>query len=1317
MIYTIHLVYKSDIYAELNDFIDRKRKDYRFNWMKDHEFMKELYLDRDSTWFNSKDWEASIVKPFGINCVYSDPANKNSNAQSELAVKAVERMTKKAMLGRNLPPEDFVEACNEGCWLAARLSSSSTALDGNNPRPLEVATNGQISREQIDKQLSIFVGIGTPCLVWNPVQNKIDKKGSDITSKARWGIAWGMNGKSVRFKCPYTQSIFYGATYLSMNLDDGVNYYQFLGIKSPPLAHTTHIPRKQDTKIYVTLPEYVDKPDVAPLPVNEVIKSGEPNAMVQLLDSNGRIFQPNEQGEIVNTGHNVYNELDNNEKGGILGDLSKRGIIKDGWNGHKNEENEYNYQIMLLTHRPKEFCGKFFKKQFDDGIFQGHIKSYNKKTKMWKVQYEDDDHEEFDMQQIITHVIEHKTEVQEKTQQPVASTFTDPALNDGNDHNKDDENENEPMRNSKQNDTNKDTDETTTSEGDDDAGTTNNDETPHKEPTNIRQDFTLYSLSTEKATRFQTLPRKNERGEHPPSMDFFGAVKRRVTYNTHTNEVIEDAEIHELEESGERNRLPPGVSSIQTHFYFLRDAIQSKVATKYTSVRGDNLKNVLKQLGMRQEFGKSYLAYLPDEFIEEAKLPMSSATPYKANKMQFKPGYSFEYPQGRKWNDIRSQFFHRQRILNPEWKNRQLAEQAVHDEQKLLKLQKALRLQTSTDSESCLTHAEAHNFYARMAHAKANMAHKMAQRLRIKKNASVKIMIALANNVTAESPTPEPPIHTIWEALASPRGIEWMEALIKEDKALDSLEVFLHDQTKTQLKALGITEQFIIPSRYVPTLKTHPDGTFDKLKIRKILQGHQWAMKKGIHYDETFTTTPTHDSARILQALGTGHGWHRYTFDIKSAYQQAPATGPKLGVRYPKGFERYDPKTKEELFAVLKANLNGKADASRQWGQYRDKWILSYFNTNGYACTQSLRDPCVFTIICPHKHTTHLTIHSDDVDSLGENLSSTILIGNAFDKKWGIKVTNPEFMLGILRKRYTANNVLFTHLTQTQYLEDLYASFSEHLPNSPRLRSTPFPPGKRLYIGCEDATAMQIREIKDKGYMKLTGALLWCARCTGPTVSYAVNQLCKVMSNPGPQAWEHALHVLQYAYDNRHEGILYRSDGNTHPISYYDASFGPDPTDGKCTYGYSTHLFGGPVSWLSKKLPHVGTHVGQNETAAQCFGGKQTVWIKYLIEEIQQNEMLPIPLLGDNDQATRLSQEDMMTSGNKCYYTPYYWTKEVNNVLIQTGRVDTKENVSDILTKAADKATCDKLHPRMTGHTGCEGTLFTFDPLAAKYCP
>ena len=148
--------------------------------------------------------------------------------------------------------------------------------------------------------------------------------------------------------------------------------------------------------------------------------------------------------------------------------------------------------------------------------------------------------------------------------------------------------------------------------------------------------------------------------------------------------------------------------------------------------------------------------------------------------------------------DITSNFFHRQRILNPEWKNTQLAEQAVHDEKKMIKLQKALCLCTNDDNEtSCLTGNEAHNFYARLARAKAKLHHKIAQRARVHKKAEQDITRKLARHVTAETQSPEPPIHTIWEALTSPRAIEWMESLIKEDKALDSLDVFLHNQTKS----------------------------------------------------------------------------------------------------------------------------------------------------------------------------------------------------------------------------------------------------------------------------------------------------------------------------------------------------------------------------------------------------------------------------------------------------------------------------------------------------------------------------------------
>ena len=138
---------------------------------------------------------------------------------------------------------------------------------------------------------------------------------------------------------------------------------------------------------------------------------------------------------------------------------------------------------------------------------------------------------------------------------------------------------------------------------------------------------------------------------------------------------------------------------------------------------------------------------------------------------------------------------------------------------------------------------------------------------------------------------------------------------------------------------------------------------------------------------------------------------------------------------------------------------------------------------------------------------------------------------------------------------------------------------------------------------------------------------------------------------------------------------------------------------------------------MSKKLPHVGTHVGQNETAAQCFAGKHSIYMKYIHEEVEQQEHPMVNVLGDNDQATTFLQEDMVTSGNKHYYLPYYWIKEVEGVLLKTGRVPSENNISDVMTKANDEPTLKYLQPRVCGHTGTDGSLFEFDTKLAQHLP
>jgi hypothetical protein len=207
------------------------------------------------------------------------------------------------------------------------------------------------------------------------------------------------------------------------------------------------------------------------------------------------------------------------------------------------------------------------------------------------------------------------------------------------------------------------------------------------------------------------------------------------------------------------------------------------------------------------------------------------------------------------------------------------------------------------------------------------------------------------------------------------------------------------------------------------------------------------------------------------------------------------------------------------------------------------------------------------------------------------------------------------------------------------------------------------------------------------------------------------------MSAPGPKALKYAMQILHYMVSKRDVGILFRSDGNDQLITHYDAGFAPDPIDGKCTYGFIISYFGGPVSWISKKLPHVGTHVGQNEMASQHFAGRHTIYAKYVLQEFSSKEQPMVMMYGDNDQATDFSQEDITSSGNKYYYLPYYWIKEVEGIEIKTDRVCSENNLSDVMTKANDEPTLEYLQPRICGHTGVRGELFEFDLKKAQYMP
>ena len=79
--------------------------------------------------------------------------------------------------------------------------------------------------------------------------------------------------------------------------------------------------------------------------------------------------------------------------------------------------------------------------------------------------------------------------------------------------------------------------------------------------------------------------------------------------------------------------------------------------------------------------------------------------------------------------------------------------------------------------------------------------------------------------------------------------------------------------------------------------------------------------------------------------------------------------------------------------------------------------------------------------------------------------------------------------------------------------------------------------------------------------------------------------------------------------------------------------------------------------------------------------------------------MLPTPMMGDNDQATNLACEDILTQANRYFRLEYHFCKEC----FEAGdtsplRVAGVDNISDVLTKSLAAPIIAKLRPGLTGY-------------------
>ena len=106
-------------------------------------------------------------------------------------------------------------------------------------------------------------------------------------------------------------------------------------------------------------------------------------------------------------------------------------------------------------------------------------------------------------------------------------------------------------------------------------------------------------------------------------------------------------------------------------------------------------------------------------------------------------------------------------------------------------------------------------------------------------------------------------------------------------------------------------------------------------------------------------------------------------------------------------------------------------------------------------------------------------------------------------------------------------------------------------------------------------------------YASAVGSLMYAMVCTRPDIAHAVGVLSRFMSNPEKEHWTTVKWVFRYLRGTSDYGLCYQGRLGLERVFqihvFVDADSARDLDQRISTSGYVFGLFGGAVSWMSKR--------------------------------------------------------------------------------------------------------------------------------------